>query len=48
VIAHRLNTVRQADRIVVLVDGKVIQTGTFAELSGAPGVFADFARRQLL
>lgn len=30
------------------IDGKVIQTGTFAELSGAPGVFADFARRQLL
>jgi NHLM bacteriocin system ABC transporter ATP-binding protein len=48
VIAHRLNTVRQADRIVVLVDGKVVQAGTFAELSGAPGVFADFARRQLL
>jgi ABC-type bacteriocin/lantibiotic exporter with double-glycine peptidase domain len=48
VIAHRLNTVRQADRIIVLVDGKVVQAGTFVELSGAPGVFADFARRQLL
>lgn len=48
VIAHRLSTVIEADRIVVLVDGKVVQTGTFAELSGAPGVFADFARRQLL
>jgi NHLM bacteriocin system ABC transporter ATP-binding protein len=48
VIAHRLSTVREADRIVVLVDGKIVQSGTFAELSAHPGVFADFARRQLL
>ncbi len=48
VIAHRLSTVRQADRIVVLVDGKVAQTGSFAELSNAPGTFASFAQRQLL
>jgi NHLM bacteriocin system ABC transporter ATP-binding protein len=48
VIAHRLSTVRQADRIVVLDEGKVKQTGTFSELSEIPGIFADFARRQLL
>jgi NHLM bacteriocin system ABC transporter ATP-binding protein len=48
VIAHRLSTVRGADRIIVLVDGKVVQSGTFAELSSAAGVFADFTRRQLL
>ena len=48
VIAHRLSTVRQADRIIVLVDGKIAQTGSFAELSNTPGTFADFARRQLL
>jgi NHLM bacteriocin system ABC transporter ATP-binding protein len=48
VIAHRLSTVRQADRIIVLVDGKVAQTGTFAELSNTPGMFASFAQRQLL
>jgi ATP-binding cassette subfamily C protein len=48
VIAHRLSTVRQADRIIVLVDGKVVQSGNFAELSNAPGVFASFAERQLL
>jgi ABC-type multidrug transport system fused ATPase/permease subunit len=40
--------VRQADRIIVLVDGKVVQTGSFAELSNAPGMFAAFAQRQLL
>ena len=48
VIAHRLSTVRQADRIIVLVDGKVVQTGGFAELSNTPGTFASFAQRQLL
>jgi NHLM bacteriocin system ABC transporter ATP-binding protein len=48
VIAHRLSTVREADRIVVIVEGKVVQTGTFAELNETKGVFADFARRQLL
>jgi ABC-type bacteriocin/lantibiotic exporter with double-glycine peptidase domain len=48
VIAHRLSTVRQADRIVVIVDGKIVQTGNFPELSTAPGTFASFAQRQLL
>jgi ATP-binding cassette subfamily C protein len=48
VIAHRLSTVRRADRIIVLVDGKVVQTGNFYELSNTPGVFASFAQRQLL
>ena len=48
IIAHRLSTVRQADRIMVLVDGKVVQTGTYAELSNTPGMFASFAQRQLL
>jgi ABC-type bacteriocin/lantibiotic exporter with double-glycine peptidase domain len=47
-IAHRLSTVRQADRIIVLVDGKVAQNGSFEELNNSPGVFASFAKRQLL
>jgi ABC-type bacteriocin/lantibiotic exporter with double-glycine peptidase domain len=48
VIAHRLSTVRQVDRIIVLVDGKIVQTGGFADLSNTPGMFATFAQRQLL
>jgi ABC-type bacteriocin/lantibiotic exporter with double-glycine peptidase domain len=48
IIAHRLSTVRQADRIIVLVEGKIVQTGTFAQLSETPGVFADLIQRQLL
>ena len=47
VIAHRLSTVRDADRIVVIERGSVVQTGTFTQLSQQPGPFADLARRQL-
>jgi NHLM bacteriocin system ABC transporter ATP-binding protein len=48
VIAHRLSTVRRADRIVMLVDGKIVQSGTFEELTKRPGLFASFAQRQLV
>jgi NHLM bacteriocin system ABC transporter ATP-binding protein len=48
IIAHRLSTVQSADRIVVLSGGKIVQTGTFAELMGRPGLFADFAERQMI
>ncbi|QOZ54462.1 NHLP bacteriocin export ABC transporter permease/ATPase subunit [Bradyrhizobium sp. CCBAU 53338] len=48
VIAHRLSTVQRADRIIVLVDGKIVEAGTFAELNAASGMFASFARRQML
>ncbi|MHC2621325.1 NHLM bacteriocin system ABC transporter ATP-binding protein [Bradyrhizobium huanghuaihaiense] len=48
VIAHRLSTVQSADRIVVLDGGRIAQTGTFAELMAQPGLFADFAERQLV
>ena len=48
VIAQRLSTVKRADRIIVLSGGEIVQAGTFEELSAAPGLFADFAGRQLL
>lgn len=48
VIAHRLSTIESADRVYVLVKGRVAQVGTFAELSAVPGPFADLARRQLV
>lgn len=48
VIAHRLSTVQSADRIIVLEGGRVIQTGSFAELMAQKGLFAEFAVRQLV
>jgi NHLM bacteriocin system ABC transporter ATP-binding protein len=48
VIAQRLSTVRSADRIVVLANGTIVQQGTFDALAAAPGLFAEFARRQLV
>jgi ATP-binding cassette subfamily C protein len=47
VIAHRLNTVRDADRIVVLDRGRVVQQGTFAQLAATNGSFAAMLSRQL-
>ena len=47
-IAHRLSTVRNADRICVLQGGKFVEMGDFTTLMAADGVFAMLARRQLL
>lgn len=46
VIAHRLATVQRADRIVVLDGGKIVETGTHAELSAAGGLYARLAALQ--
>ncbi len=41
-IAHRLKTVRNADQILVVADGKIVQRGTHDELIQQPGIYADF------
>jgi ABC-type multidrug transport system fused ATPase/permease subunit len=48
VIAHRLATVRNADSIVVLKDGRVVEQGRFDTLSNANGVFASLLKEQEL
>ncbi len=46
VIAHRLSTVRNADRILVLNQGRIVQTGTHLELLAEGGLYADLYRTQ--
>ncbi|HLZ84000.1 MAG TPA: ABC transporter transmembrane domain-containing protein [Caulobacteraceae bacterium] len=46
VIAHRLATVLRADRIVVMDEGRVVETGTHAELAARGGLYAKLAKLQ--
>jgi ABC-type multidrug transport system fused ATPase/permease subunit len=40
-IAHRLSTVKNCDRIIVLNDQTIVQDGTFQELRSMPGLFRE-------
>jgi ATP-binding cassette subfamily B protein len=47
-IAHRTSTVRDADQIVVVKDGAIIESGTHEELLAHGGYYADLYQKQLL
>jgi len=47
VIAHRLSTVRDADRIIVLSGGRIVEEGTHSELLSAGGAYSKLYRTQL-
>jgi len=47
VVAHRLSTVMNADRICVMSKGRIVQEGTYEELMAQEGLFRELARRQL-
>jgi len=45
-IAHRLSTIAQLDRLVVMDQGRIVETGTHDELVKARGIYADLWSRQ--
>jgi ATP-binding cassette subfamily B protein len=47
-ISHRVSTVRNADRIAVLFDGRIVEYGTHEELLGLNGYYTDLYNKQLL
>ncbi len=44
IVAHRLSTLRDADRIFVFADGQIVETGNYEELEGRGGVFTELVR----
>jgi ATP-binding cassette subfamily B protein len=48
VIAHRLATIRNADRILVFDQGRIVESGSFEELVARGGTFAALARAQFM
>jgi ATP-binding cassette subfamily B protein len=48
VIAHRLATIRNATKILVFQNGRIVESGTFEELVAKGGRFAEFARAQFM
>ncbi|MBW7459595.1 ATP-binding cassette domain-containing protein, partial [Paenibacillus sepulcri] len=47
VIAHRLNTIREADRILVLKDGRLVEQGPHEDLLGQEGLYSELFHGQL-
>jgi ABC-type multidrug transport system ATPase subunit len=47
IIAHRLATVKNCDRILVIADGRIVQDGNYDGLVAQPGMFSDLVQGQV-
>ena len=47
-VAYRLSTVANCDRILVMDGGKIVEEGTYEELLAAGGLFSRLVRKQIL
>ena len=48
IVAHRLSTIRNVDRILVMEAGRIVEEGSYDELMAENGIFAQLAQRQLV
>ena len=48
IVAHRLNTLQQTNRIIVLDQGRVVQNGPYAELASSDGLFRTLIEKEQL
>jgi len=48
IVSHRISTVRDADQILVLDQGRIVERGTHEQLVRAGGLYAELHQKQLL